>query len=184
MKKGIIAALVPIYHSSYGNATKVMYLDKDCDTVPRAVKTVLRNIAKENAVDIEAFRKKYGKLLGCGRAAPIPIDKDTIFIPLKMRKVISKNDSARGYINCLAIKEVQSEDEGPLCIVVLQDDTKVKCFHSKKNIRQHISHCCFVHTQLTGILGTDHGGIGNYLDYPATKADIALLLKEIRQLRG
>ncbi len=183
IKKRIIGALVPIYHSSHGNATKIMYLGEDYEIVPRTIKTVLRNIAKENVVDIRASREKYGKLLGCGRAAPIPINRDIIFIPLKMRRTISKNDSARGYVNCLAIKDVQSKCSGPVCTVVLRDDTKVECFHSKKNIKQHISHCYFVRTKFAGTPEAGDERAEDYLDCPATKSDIAMLLKEIRRLR-
>jgi len=181
--KKVIAALVPCYHDRYGNATEVMYLGRDTAIVPRTVKTVLKNLAKEYAVDIKASREKYGKLLGCGRSAPIPLDRETILIPLKMRRVISKNDSARGYINCFAVKDVQEKGEGCTCIVVLRDDRTVKCLHSKKNIKQHISNCHFVHTKLSGAPETDLQPIMDYLNCPATKSDIAIILKEIRELR-
>ena len=69
----VIAALVPCYHGVYGNATEVMYLWREPVFLPRTVKTVLRNTAREYTIDLKASREKYGKLLGCGRAVPIPL---------------------------------------------------------------------------------------------------------------
>jgi hypothetical protein len=180
--KKVIAALVPCYHNNYGNATEIIYLGKGSSIVPRTVKTVLKNIAKEYAIDIKASREKYGKLLGCGRAAPIPLDRETILIPLKMRRVISKNDSARGYINCLTVKDVEDKGEGNTCLVVLRDDRTVKCLHSKRNIKQHINNCYLVRTKLSEASEADGQLAEDYLNCPATKSDIAMLLKEIREL--
>jgi hypothetical protein len=181
-EKKTIAALVPCYHSVYGNATELIYLEQDSVFVPRTVKTVLRNIAKEYAIDLKALRQKYGTLLGCGRASPIPLDRDTIFIPLKMRRIVSKNDSARGYINYLAIMDVKEENPGT-CLVVLSSGRKVKCFHSAKNIKQHMLNCHVVRQKLSGLPKAGLQSEDEYLNYPATKSDIAMLLKEIRELR-
>ena len=99
-----------------------------------------------------------------------------------MRRVISKNDSARGYINCFAIKDVKVEAPNT-CLVILRDDRTVKCFHSAKNIRQHMRNCHLVQQQISKLQGTERQPAVEYLDYPATKSDIAMLLKEIRELK-
>lgn len=180
--KKVLAALVPRYHSDYGNATEVMYLGGESILVPRTVKTVLKNTAKECAIDLRASKEKYCKLLRCVRAVPVPLDRETILMPLKMRRVISKNDSARGYINFLAIKDVK-EVVPNTCLVILRDDRTVKCLHSLKSLKQHMSNCHFVHREMTGVRETGGQNADEYLNCPATKSDIAMLLKEIRELR-
>ncbi len=180
--KKTIAAVVPCYHGSLGNATEIMYLDNGSLLVPRTVKTVLRNTAREFAIDLKAAREKYRKLLNCGRSAPIPLNAQVLLIPLKMRQVVSKNDSSRGYINCFAIKDVKEEGSST-CHVILRDGRTVKCLHSIKNIKQHISNCHFAHQRLSGPPETDRRIALDYLNCPATKSDIAILLKEIREIR-
>ena len=180
--KKVLAALVPRYHSVYGNATEVMYLGRESVLVPRTVKTVLKNTAKEYAIDLRALKEKYCKLLGCVKAVPVPLDRETVLIPLKMRRVISKNDSARGYINCFAIKDVKEEAPGT-CLVILRDDSTVECLHSLKSMKQHMSNCHFVQREMTGYQEMGGQNIDEYLNCPATKSDIAMLLKEIRELR-
>lgn len=180
--KKVLAALVPRYHSVYGNATEVIYLDREPVLVPRTVKTVLKNTAKEYAIDLRALKEKYCKLLGCARSVPVPLDRETILIPLKMRRVISKNDSARGYVNCFAIKHVKEKESGA-CLVILRDDRTVECLHSLKSLKQHMSNCHFVHREMAGAWETGGQNADEYLNCPATKSDIAMLLKEIRELR-
>ena len=176
-----IAALVPCYHESMGNATEIIYLDGDSAVIPRTVKTVLRNIAAEFTVDLDASRKKYGEMLGCRRAVPVPLSAGMIMFPLKMRKAVSKNDSSRGYINFAAVKEVR--EAGRACsMVILENDRQLKCLHSIKNLNQHLRNCHFLYQKLQGSRGTGESA-AQYLDCPATKADIAMLLKEIRELR-
>jgi competence transcription factor ComK len=177
-----MAALVPCYHSSMGNVTEVIYLDEEPVVIPRTIKTVLKNTAREYAVDLGASRKKYAEILGCRRAVPLPINPDTILMPLKMREVISKNDSCRGYINYLAVRDV-TEAGRTHSLVILKDGRALKCMHSIKNVNQHLRNCHFLYQRINGASELNTNNAVDYLNYPATKSDIAMLLKEIRELR-
>ena len=178
-----VAALIPCYHQSYGNATEIVYLEEKPVIVPRTVKTVIKNLARLHAVDLKALRKKYGEMLGCKRAIPIPFSSKMILMPVRMREVISKNDSSRGYINYLMIKDVREEDEGPTSTVVLKNNREIVCYHSIKNLNQHIRNCYYIHQKLVKESGEFHHFSLEYLDCPATKGDIALILKELREIK-
>lgn len=181
IKEKSIAALIPCYHNEYGNATEAVFLEEEAVTIPRTVKTVLKNIAKIYAVDLQALRQKYSEILGCSKAIPVPLHSRFILMPVKVRKVVSKNDSSRGYINYFAIKDVQGEDT--FSTVILKNDLAVKCYHSFKNINQHIRNCYYIHQKLIKEESGTEGVSLECLNCPATKADIALILNELREIR-
>jgi hypothetical protein len=176
-----IAAIIPCYHQQLGNATELVLLDEEPVFLPRTIKTVLTNLARINAIDLRALRQKCGDILGCTKAAPVALSPRLILMPVKVRKPISRNDSSRGYINYFTIDAV--DDRGDFCAVTLKNQRVIECFHSIRSINRHIMNCHYIHQKM--IENTDGGGSISeaYLASPATKADIALILNEIREIR-
>ncbi|MBA1334017.1 MAG: hypothetical protein HPY66_1501 [Firmicutes bacterium] len=176
-----IAALVPCYHKQYGNATEVVFLEEEPIVIPRTIATVLKRLARDHTVDLQAARKKYGEMLGCSRAVPVAINQRTILLPVKVRKTVSRNDASRGYINFFAIKDVDGDNDGTR--LTLKNDRSILCYHSIKNINQHIRNCYFIHQKMMKDKEEDAGPLRGYLSYPATKGDIALILNELKEIR-
>jgi len=179
-----IAALIPCYHGDQGNATQIIFLEDEPVIVSRTVKTVIKNLAKANAVDLKALRAKYGEILGCKRAVPICLSPGMILMMVKVRKVISKNDASRGYINYLMIKDVKKGENGNSSLIVLKNDREIMCYHSIKNLNQHIRNCHYIWQKMLKETGDTHHLSLKYLNCPATKGDIALVLEELRELRN
>lgn len=178
-----IAALIPCYHRDYGNATEVVLLSGEPVILPRTVKTVIKALARQYAVDLKSLREKYGQLLGCKRVIPLSFSSKLILMPVKMRKAISRNDSSRGYINYLAIKDVMGGEGGAFSTVTLKNDREIICHHSIKNMNLHIKNCYYIHQKLIRESGEAQNFSLEYLDCPATKGDIALILKELREIK-
>jgi hypothetical protein len=176
-----IAALIPCYHQELGNATELVLLEEEPVFLPRTIKTVLANLAKANAIDLRAMRQKYSDILGCVRATPLALSQRLILMPVKVRKPISRNDSSRGYINYLAIDAV--DERGDYCAITLKNQRVIDCFHSLRSINQHIRNCHYIHQRMMQDTDDSTSISEAYLTSPATKADIALILNEIREIR-
>lgn len=176
-----IAALVPCYHKEYGNATEVVFLEEEPIVIPRTITTVLKRLARDCTVDLQAARKKYGEVLGCSRAVPVVLDRQTILLPVKVRKTVSRNDASRGYINFFTIRDVDENSDGTR--LTLKNGRSILCFHSIKNINQHMRNCYFIHQKMIKDREEDAGPLRGYLGYAATKADIVLILNELKEIR-
>lgn len=178
-----VAAFIPCYHKDYGNATEIIFLNDEPVVVPRTVKTVVKNLARIHTMDLKALREKYGEILGCKRVVPIVLSSRMILMMVKMRKVISKNDASRGYLNYFAIKDVKEMKNGTCSLAILKNDREIICYHSIKNLNQHIRNCHYIHQKMIKESGDLHHFSPEYLNHPATKGDIVLILKELRELR-
>jgi|GEM_PF-612757 len=93
-----INCLVPVYDEAGGNVTQVHMDDGRILTDTRKICTVLRNLAKIFAVDVEAARVKYSKLIDRKISVPIPLHLDLVVVPIKMRKLVAREDGAWGYV--------------------------------------------------------------------------------------
>jgi hypothetical protein len=93
-----INCLIPVYDEAGGNVTQVHMDDGRILRDNRKVCTVLKSLAKVFAVDVEAARVKYSKLIDRKISVPIPLHRDLVLIPVKMRKPIAREDGAWGYV--------------------------------------------------------------------------------------
>ena len=185
INKNNIIGLLPLYYPQVGDVTEIILLDQDSIIIPNNIKTTLKNIAKYYAVDLKAMRKKYEKIFGdVKRAMPVILSPEIILMTLKVRRIILKNDSARGYFNYFMIKNVEKNKDDSFSTIVLKNDRRIVCHHSMKNVNQHIRNCRYVHQHILKESG-NHSGISyEYLNFPATKGDIALVLEELRDLKN
>ncbi|QIB27517.1 hypothetical protein [Caloranaerobacter azorensis] len=136
-KDGIMA-IMPIYIDMYGNCTKVITLKTQENYLFKSVKTVLKNMAKFYALDLMASREYYGKIIGISNTVPIPFDSENIFVPLKVRKPIFKNDGSFGYFNLKFIYDIKEEKSG--VYIILEGNIKVRINQTLKTAYKHIRH--------------------------------------------
>ncbi|MFT9494644.1 hypothetical protein [Anaerosolibacter sp.] len=184
IEKGIYA-LEPTYMPSKGNVTKIIGADGSIYIDSRVVKTVLKSICKHYAVHIEHCREKYGKMINQRLSVPLPIHKDLLLIPVKVRKPMFANDGACGYINLHGIEVIQGKDENT--VFVLKNGAEIECMHRLRTVYQHVNNARLIARQYS-LFGDDQEGYDRVHEFyelyhtPATKGDIELLKKEVLEL--
>ncbi|NPV26493.1 MAG: hypothetical protein HPY81_03345 [Firmicutes bacterium] len=93
-----LTALCPVYQPGLGDATEIItnngghYLDR------RTIRGVRNALARQFALDQQAAREIYGELVGRRALVPLPLSIHLILIPVKLRRPVTANDSAYGYV--------------------------------------------------------------------------------------
>ncbi|MBE6023246.1 MAG: hypothetical protein E7231_08445 [Cellulosilyticum sp.] len=103
----LISALIPCYSSNGENSTCILLRDgsrfyKEC-SIKKSIQQMLYHLH----LDPQAVKHWTCEVIGTKLNTPLIIDNDTIFLPVKLRKGIGKQDGCFGYINT---KDIQSYD--------------------------------------------------------------------------
>ena len=100
-----IMAFLPTYLTMKGNCTKFYTNQGESHEIDSTIRTVLNQLCKFYLIDLKATKKYYGDLLSIKNLVPIPFNKDNVFVPIKVRKPLCKNDGSFGYVNINYIKK-------------------------------------------------------------------------------
>lgn len=179
-----IIAIIPLYIDIEGNSTKVITNRQDEEYIYKSIKTFITLLAKYFMIDLNSSRKYYGRIIGSTNIVPLPFDKDNIFVPLKVRKSISKNDGSFGYFNIGFIKDIVEKNskifislEKGHCIEVLQGvETARKNLRNAYIVKQ-------AYYKRNGVTIMEEQGAYGELNKPATKGDIAALRNELLDIK-
>ncbi|AOT70036.1 hypothetical protein [Geosporobacter ferrireducens] len=181
-----ICCLIPIYQQNTGNATKLITDQGTCFIDKRMIKTVLKLLCKHYTIHMESCREKYGTIIHRQLGVPLPIHSRLLLIPLKMRKPMFGKDGAYGYVNLYGIESL--EEQNGYTVICLQSGIKVPSLHKLQTVRRQINQAKLVAGNIPTVQSGE--GVREALDvfyetceHPATKADIAILTKEILELR-
>src|SRR5690554_4644720 len=98
LKEGVVA-FVPEYIDQKGNCTIIYGKESKKIILEKSIKTVIRLIAKYYMLDLNEAKKRYRPLVSSSNLVPIPLSKSDIFVPIKTRRPMYKNDGAFGYVN-------------------------------------------------------------------------------------
>lgn len=175
-----IIAVLPVYLDIQGNSTKIIFEDNEDIFIYVRVNRVIKNIAGYYALDLRKVRDEYGSLIESKNMVPIPLTKRDIFIPIKMRKPISKNDGSIGYFNLKYIDDVKIKGED-VYIGTLKCDIKV--MNTKNTVIKHINEGKLVKNIYNEKMNDKIYEQNETYQLPATKEDIALLIKEIVDIK-
>jgi len=183
--EGIIG-LIPLYIDMKGNSTRAITKENSEVYIYKSIRTVLNIIARYFTLDLNASRKYYGGLIGYSNIVPIPFNRENIFVPIKVRSPISKNDGSFGYFNIANIKGVREKSEG--IEIILDGNIFVKSLQSMKSIERHIRDGEIVRKiyQDRGklIVMEDRSDFYSEFNKPATKGDIAALRSELLDIKS
>lgn len=180
-----VAALIPIYQPNIGNGTKVVTEAGEDYVDGRTMRSVVKLLCKYYTIHVEYCREKYGRIINQRISVPLPIHEGLLLIPFKMRKPISSKDGACGYINLYAIQDLGEAEEGAM--VILKNGLEVHCLHRLKTVQQHINNAKLIakdtfHYKNVGYESEAFQEFCEAYHAPATKADIAMLKKEVLEL--
>lgn len=184
-----IWGFIPEYLRNIGETTRVIVYKGDDHLIPITLKSFKRNMCKYYSIDYESSRKKFGKLIGTVNCVPLPINTDKVFLQLKVRKPKFKGDAAMGYIDLYSIKDFKTDKNTKETEIILKDGRSVKVLYKASTIHKHIKNARLIidsyrkerrYTEYPETLETLYAS----LDKPATKADIAILTREIATLKN
>lgn len=177
-----ILAILPTYRGDKGNCTLLLREDGQ-QIIGRTVKTVIKRICKHHHIDLRAANETYGGLLNLKTSIPLVISPDRIYIQLKVREPIGKDDGAMGYFKVGEIDMVK--DKEGVAVVRLKNQVEIDCICSAENVRNQISKGKLAR-ELYGSLRTQT--VQESLEYyhskdgPAMKSDIARLYMKLDDL--
>lgn len=181
-----IMAIIPVYLDIKGNSTKVITLKEGSTYIYKTIQTILRLIACYFTVDLQSARKYYGGMIGAKNIVPIPFNKGNIYIPIKARKPISKNDGSMAYFNLRNIEGLEEQNHNT--IIILNGGVKVKALQKKNSIEKQILHGKLVEKmyedKLSMVVCEDKKDFYKESKELATKADIAVLRNELLDIKN
>lgn len=180
-----LMAFLPVYVHLKGNCTSVYTSQGENFYLEKSLRTFLNQLAQHYFLDLRAVRKYYGQLLAIRNLVPLPLNAEDIFIPLKIRKPICKNDGSIGYINIKHIEKTR-ESKGRV-LIQLNNQISIESLNSLATVKKHIANGHLV-KELYREKNTSQEAKEEtfYTEYnrPATKGDIAFLIREIAKITG
>jgi hypothetical protein len=131
-----LMAVLPEYIRSKGNCT-VVYLEKmEPFVIERSIKTVIKALERHYKVTPREVKTKYQHLISSSNLIPMPLSEENIFVPIKTRTPICKNDGAFSYINIKHIYIVtDKKDYREVC---LSDGKIIKSISTLPTLQNHI----------------------------------------------
>lgn len=174
-----IVALIPTYIKMKGDGTKILTENTGEYYEQKNIKRVLIYLAKKQMLDLRECKRYYGEKLGCKNLIPIPLNKNTILIPVKTRSAINKNDSAFSYINLNHIAEILSDNRNG--VLILKDKREIITRQRKVTIEKHITNGKLIQELLeindsTKIMERD---LFEEYNAPATRGDLIAMKNDI-----
>lgn len=101
-----IIALEPRYIDNIGNMTCIHFNDGTVVEDKRRIPTIMQSMASSDLLDMKECRKFIGKHLGITKNIPYVFDLDNIFIAVKTRIPLYKNDGAMTFIKIKDIEKI------------------------------------------------------------------------------
>lgn len=186
LEKGM-EGLIPIYDKDGRNATLIILENQPSIQEQNRLCTVLEGLANLYQKNLDLIKKQARDITGQKTMNPLPLLPVGILVPFRMRKPIGRNDGAVGYFFHHAIEEIEKRDDR--VYVILKDGQMFSVMDSFAGARHHIRCACQIHDRLlnfydTGVLGV-YGLCmewGEFYNQPATRADIAMVLRDLKTL--
>jgi len=132
-----ILAMIPAYVNGEGNCTLIYIEDGNSEIVKYSIRTVIRKFCAHYRLDLKASNRQFKEKFNINCGIPIPISKDKIYIQVKVRAPIGKDDGAMGFIRLDAIKGICGT-KGEATIL-LKNGVEIKSLCSQKTIKKNIN---------------------------------------------
>lgn len=180
-----LVAFLPVYLAMRGNCTLLLTGCGGEYEIEKTVRTLLDQISKFYLIDLKATKKYYGDILNIRNLTPIPFNRENVFIPIKVRKPLYKNDGSFGYVNLRYIKKTFKKEDKT--IIQLTRGKAIESLSSIDTVNKHIKNGHIVRrifNEKQNITTINERDLYENYDKPATKKDIALLINEILKIKN
>lgn len=131
-----LMAILPEYVESRGNCTVVYMENIEPFVIEKSIKTIIKSLEKHYNINPTQIKRKYNNLIPSSNLIPMPFSEDNIFVPIKTRATICKNDGAFSYVNIKHIYLVT--DEKDYRKISLSDGKTIKSISSLATVQNHI----------------------------------------------
>ena len=187
-KKHEVLAFLPEYLKDIGEGTRIIASKGKDHLVPISLRTFKINICKYYSIDYESIRKRFGKIIGSVNCIPLPINTSKVFVQLKVRKPKLKGDTTMGYIELSSIRSLK-RDGNEATDIILKNGKVVKVLYKPSTINKHIKNGrlileCYRKERGYRSYPETLEKLYTTLEKPATKGDIAILVKEIATIKN
>lgn len=176
-----IACLLTTYEKNSGNCTKIIFSSNREILLHQSIQSVLKIIAKHYSLDLNELRKKQQRLLNDKNYIPLPISRDLLFISIKTRFPKVKSDSSISYINYYEIDRLDKKEP----VLYLKNGKTIRSLNSISTIKKRYAQgeiCSKLQSSTLSFNGEVAENPFPYF-YPATKADIQTISREIERLK-
>ncbi len=131
-----LMAILPLYVDDKGNCTMVYTKKGQPKIIEKNMRSVMNKICKHYMIDLKETKKRYSSLISAPSQVPIPLSKNDVFIPLKTRNPLYKNDGAMGYINIKHIKNITKTVN--TTTIHLINGISIECLCNITTVNSHI----------------------------------------------
>lgn len=143
-----IIALQPVYIET-GNATRI-FLREGERMDPRGIRSVIIALARVYAVDLTAQRNALKTRLNRHGVMPFYLNRERVFVPLKMRKPLAAKDMVYGYVDVRFMGEVAANNDRT-CMVSLPGERHITAVSRRSTVLQ----CQHMGQRLADMLGSE-----------------------------
>ena len=181
----VYAAIIPCYDN--GNAVKTIRLDGKSEIVHKNIRSFMRALEAESSIDIKGLKRNYLESLNRRNLIPIPLGVEIVMIPLRVRRGVAPGDGTMAYINLMQIKDMVGEKD---VVIWLENGENICTLESKKTIIKRMNVAYSIKEKYCSAMLNTSSIKGALLDIeneyksPATKGDIAILIKELKDFRN
>ena len=107
-----IAAIIPSYNT-LGDSTVLIATDGSTTAYNTHIRTIIRRLAKQQAVDLTALRARAKIVTDRINLGPLPLTPKLVLVPVKVRQPRVAGDTTIGYVNYYAVKAVAENKNKP-----------------------------------------------------------------------
>ncbi|MDO5690432.1 MAG: hypothetical protein Q4G61_09300 [Tissierellia bacterium] len=131
LKRGVLA-IAPKYDQGIGDTTHILLFGGENLCVRRNILTVLKNLGKYYMLDLAECRRYYAEFLGRRKNLPMVYNEENIFVPVRTRQPIGKNDGAMSFVNYRFVQGVEDSD------VIFTDGSRMESFSAHITISNNL----------------------------------------------
>jgi|GEM_PF-854103 len=113
-----IAAIIPSYNT-LGDSTVLIATDGSTTAYNTHIRTIIRRLAKQQAVDLTALRARAKIVTDRINLGPLPLTPKLVLVPVKVRQPRVAGDTTIGYVNYYAVKAVTANKNKPCQATIL-----------------------------------------------------------------
>jgi len=125
--KDEIIALIPVY-SEIGDGTHLITTTGQSLMDKRRIKSVKKALARVYGLDLTAQGEMVQNVISRHKRLPFYLAPDRVFVPLKMRRPATRNDSGYGYVSVSSIKTIDGTTNPT---IVLNNNIRIPLISSR-----------------------------------------------------
>ena len=135
LKEGLLA-LIPVYADG-GNACRIYTAGREHQD-NHTLRWILSQITSYYGTSIKLLHQLYGPVLNRSNTIPLPLSRETLLLPLKMREPRVSGDSTIGYLNGRSISRVEPAPPPHRSAICFREGLILKSYTSPATVRERL----------------------------------------------